>query len=216
MVYLILTPDSLLSPIPELRALVANTGTPVEVEYLNAEPFTMRRMSDGALFNWYATSPIGTGNPVGGNYALANGPSAAGLGRIDLKAGETYTLELTVDGRIITGRTTIPDHPQPRLVVLPDKSRMVVWPRVASAGAYGLEISSDAAHTQTTTDTFYVLHDDFFPNNPESNVVVIAMDSNWARYRYDSTVMSKGLKGAYGVFGAMSRTTLALPPTTTH
>jgi hypothetical protein len=213
MVYLILTPDSLESPIPELRALVANTGTPMSLEYVTPDRFTMRRKFDGSSFDWQATTPIGTDTPFGGNYALAESASVAGLGRRDLKAGQTYTLEIALGDRVIIGQATIPEHPRPRLVVLTNGSRMVVWPKVAAAAAYGLEIDTDIAHTQTTADTFYLLHDDF-PAGPESRIVVTAMDSNWARYRGDSTATREGLTGAYGVFGAMSRTALALPSET--
>ena len=213
MVYLILTPDALNSAIPELRALVANTATPVSVEYLTAARFTMHRRSDGASFDWHAVPPIGTFNPFGGNYALAEAASTAGLGRSDLAAGERYTLEIVVGDRVITGEATIPERPRPRILALTDGSRMVVWPKIAAAAAYAVEVTTDAGHLQTTADTFYLLHDDF-PTDAESQIVITAMDSNWVRYRSDSTAMSAGLAGAYGVFGGMSRATLPLPAKT--
>jgi hypothetical protein len=212
MVYLLLTPDSLDGLFPELRAVVANIGGPglVPIDYLTADRFTMRRKSDGIAFNWYAVPAMGIYAPSGGNYALAESASAAGLGRTDLAAGETYTLEIPVGDSVITGEATIPEHPQPRLVELTDGAQMVVWPAAGAAAGYQLHVISPEEYVPFTADTFYLLRG-VFPVGPGSRIVLTAMDSNWARYFRDNTAKSAGLTGAYGVFGAMSRTTLILP-----
>jgi hypothetical protein len=71
-------------------------------------------------------------------------------------AGETYSLEVVLDGRLITGRATIPMRPQPVLVERGDGHREVQWPRIAAAGMYALEVDSDIIREHATRDTFYL------------------------------------------------------------
>ena len=213
-VSLILTRDSLRGVLPELHALLANTGTPTEVEYIDAEQFIMRRAADGAVFDW-STEPVPSGQyiPFGGNYVLAESTTTRGLGRRDLVPGESYTLDITLADRVIHGAVTIPARPQPRITERSDGRRVVVWPKIDAAGLYMLEIESDFARTQATTDTFYVLHDDLPVETlpAESHLTITAMDSNWVHYQSNPTAVSAGLEGAYGVFGASSTTTIIIP-----
>jgi hypothetical protein len=199
----------------ELRAVLATTATPVRVEYRSADAFVMRRASDGALFDWRedaTASAVYT--PFGGNFVLAESASTVGLGRNALTPGETYTLEVRSIGRTITGRTTIPARPQPVVIERPDRTRVVEWPRVATAAMYLVDTESELREFQhEIVDTFFVLPDD----RPETPGVpqrfrITAVDSNWFRFMRDSSTVAAGLEGAYGLFGAMSRTVTNLPP----
>jgi hypothetical protein len=214
MVYLVLTPDSLTGLQMELRAVLATTATPVRVEYRSADSFIMRRASDGALFDWRedaTASAVYT--PFGGNFVLAESASTLGLGRDALTPGETYTLTISSLGRTITGRATIPARPQPVVIEGPDR-RVVEWPRAAAAAMYLVETDSELRELQhVIVDTFFVLPDD----RPETPGVpqrfrITAVDSNWFRFMRDTSTVSAGLEGAYGLFGATSRTVIDLPP----
>ena len=214
MVYVILTPDSLISPLPELHGLLANTGTPVTVEYLTADRFVMRRVSDGAIFDWQLdTSPQPSSVPFGGNYVLAESANSRGLGRRDLEAGERYTLEVSISDRTITGRVTIPSHPAPHLVVKSNGVRVVEWPRIAAAGEYRLDIESEFPRNYATRDTFFVLKDappgGQWPAHPQFSIT--AIDTNWYRYSRDNTAVRAGVQGGFGVFGAMSASSIEIP-----
>ncbi|MCY7379017.1 MAG: hypothetical protein LH467_06720 [Gemmatimonadaceae bacterium] len=219
MLYVMLTPDALTPPETALTALLATTGTPVAVELRSAEQFTMRRTSDGSRFAWREVEASRTGRdgrpryaPSGGNYLLAERASVAGLGRENLSAGSTYTIEVATQGRLITGSVTIPARPVPSLVQEANRRR-VVWPRAAAAALYLLEIDTAVVRSVTVRDTFYVLHDDrdslSLPPIPKFRLT--AVDSNWSRFMSDSTVTSAGLRGAYGLFGAFTSVELELP-----
>jgi hypothetical protein len=211
---LVLTPDSVEGTFETgLHALLATTATPAELEFRSADRFVMRRATDGALFDWREDpNPRGTNGSffIGGNYVLAESAGPAGLGRRDLAAGETYTLEVSTFGRLITGRVTIPARPQPRLVERSDGHRVVEWRRVTAAGEYDLVVDTDFIREHTTIDTFYVLRDD--APRPEAHFRITAKDTNLVNYLRDAAVLRVGVQGAYGVFGAMSSAVIDLPP----
>lgn len=218
MFYLVLTADSLYDYEPGIRAILANTATPVNVEYRSAQEFLMRRESDDAVFDW--REDVLPGDSLGaafGNYVLAESASTRGLGRRDLEPGDTYSVDVVLDGATITGGVTIPERPRPVLIVRDDGRRMVVWPRVPAAGLYLLNAESDFVEGYATTDTFYVLRDEFpfAPGSPPRPFTVTALDTNLARYRSDTTLRSSGIEGAYGLLGAKSRATIDIPPRAT-
>lgn len=207
--------DSILGRRPDLRALLATSGTPLAVEFRSAERFDMRRDADGALFDWREDpQPDGLFLPIVGNYVLAESASAQGLGRRDLRAGESYTLEILTGGRTIVGRTTIPAHPSARLVERGDGSRVVEWSRDATVGGYLVHAETDKEPEHLTTDTFYVLREDLpaalLPATPRFRVT--AVDSNWYRFLMDSSSHAAGIDGARGVFGARSGTEAEISP----
>jgi hypothetical protein len=137
---------------------------------------------------------------------LAESASVRGLGRRDLRDGETYTIEVMSLGRLITGRVTIPHRAELRLVENPDGTRVVVWPRIASAAAYVAEFGF-SVFPVPTPDTTYVLP----PYSGDATFQVTVVDPNWLAYIRDHRTLVAGLQGGYGVFGAANRTTIALP-----
>lgn len=215
MLVLILSPDSQSAITSQLRALLTTTGTPFEVEFRSAERFEMRRASDGAVFDWQETAvPAGQFTPSAGNFVLAESASTRGLGRVDLRAGERYTLDVLTVGRSIVGETSIPMRPRPQLVERSDGTRMVEWPRDARVGGYAVFAETDDGPERVTKDTFYVLREDvrrgLLPPSPK--VRITAMDPNWYRYLSDSTARVAGIEGARGVFGAKSTAEIDVPP----
>jgi hypothetical protein len=218
--YLVLTPDSLTPPETSMTALLATTATPVAFELRSAERFVMRRTSDQASFAWReVTSPaapsgvVARHSPFGGNYMLAEAAGVDGLGRRDLAAGETYSLEISTHGRIVTGSVTIPARPRPVLVT-GNQYRIVAWPRAAGAVAYLLEVDTEREVPAATTDTFFVLREDRDPSTVPARpgFRISAVDFNWYRYMRDTTVTTAGLIGAYGLIGATASTAIDLPP----
>jgi hypothetical protein len=214
MLYVILTPDSLQGFQTDLRALLALTGTPEEVTYLTADHFIMRRSSDGARFDWQEdVTPRHDYIPFGGNYVLAESASVRGLGRRDLAAGETYSVDVSVNGRSIAGSVTIPPLAAPVIVERSNGIRVVQWPRLTAAGRYMLEVETDIMHSQSTTDTQYVLREDVPPEflSPKAYFRITAFDTNWVRYQNDRSLVRAGIVGAYGLFGASSSVSVEIP-----
>lgn len=219
MLYLVLTPDSLTPPETSMTALLATTATPVFVELRSAEQFVMRRISDQATFAWAEVAPPppnpgGTKRhyPLGGNYRLAEVATSVGLGRRDLVAGETYSLEISTQGRMITGLVTIPARPAP-VVLDTGRYRIVSWPRAAAAAAYLLDVDTERQVPPFTTDTFFVLREDRDPSAvpPILRFRITAVDSNWHRYMTDTTVFRAGVRGAYGLLGGTASASIELP-----
>ncbi len=216
MLTLILSAPDSLPPVlfqdPRVKAVFAITGVPTHVDFVNANVFETYRVSDNARFEWSATQSSaipGNARPFGivsGNYLLADSATSRGLGRRDLKPGEKYRLHVDYAGETIDGITRIPDVPQLRVIAASDGVR-VVWSRVTGVplylvlGASVTPVYSSRGLPGLTSDTSAVpIVIDGLP----SLVRVIALDSNYARYLADTTVTQSGLRGAYGVFGAMS------------
>jgi hypothetical protein len=220
MLYVVLTPDSLVAPETLLTALLATTATPEHVEFRSAEQFVMRRAVDGAVFDWHGVPPDDIGPdgrpryvPLGGNYALSEQATSNGLGRADLRPGETYLLDVSTGGRLLLGSTTIPERPAPAIQD-GGATRTVVWPRAKGAAMYLLQIDTDTYRDVVVTDTSYVLREDLAPASvPEiPHFRITAVDSNWARYMSDSSVAAAGISGGYGLVGAMVSAEIPIPP----
>lgn len=220
-VYLVLTRDSLVPADPSniddarLTAVVATTGVPWAFEFRQAESFVMRRASDGSAFAWSplaATGPMDLTRPYAmplrGNYVLEETPTAAGLGRRDLRPGVRYTLSVSTGGRVITGQAVLPDRPQPVFVDHPTQP-MVSWPRAAGAAMYVVSYGY-RVWDRASADTFYVLPR--LEGSQPTHVRVMAVDENWAAFYRDQTLMSAGITGGNGLFGATAEGVVAVSP----
>lgn len=201
--------------------LLLTVGTPFASPFRRAERFEMRRSSDNALFGWVERTPSSGARPVDirgistsdGNYMLPHSITADGLGTDSLIPLESYTLTIETQGSLVTGFTTIPAIPQPRVVTEGTK-RFVVFAPVPGAAGY-----IEFADTERTvfgpffsTDTVLELRFDrgqTTPPNPEFRI--IALDANAFRYLSDTTRASAGLIGGLGLFGAASAARIALP-----
>jgi hypothetical protein len=220
MLYVVLSPDAPAPPESALTAVVATTATPIQLEYRSAERFLMQRVSDGASFAWREvavtqTTPDGRPltTPIGGNYMLNERAGVGGLGRADLVPGESYALDILTLGRRVTGSVTIPERPVPSVVQRAGK-RLVEWSRSRGAAMYLLQLDTDVQGTATVSDTFYVLRDDLEPAAlpAKPRVRITAVDTNLWRYTGDSTVTSAGVRGGYGLVGALVSVEVELPP----
>ncbi len=207
-ILLLVLSDSASNPLqPQLTALLANSGRPSRLEYRLAQTFRMTRERDGAEFAWRTSPPPprpgGAFFPSTGNYVLDERSSAAGLGREALRVGETYALEVVSEGRRIIGSARIPMNPTLKLESDGVVHR-VVWQRIPGVERF-LVFGPGLDAFVPITDTFVVL-----PRQPgtTSTVLVFALDSSYGQYLRDSTVFSAGLQGAYGVFGAVSASSI--------
>jgi hypothetical protein len=148
-------------------------------------------------------------NASDGNYLLNHVTSPSGLGSDSIVPLESYTLTIDTRGSQITGVTTVPAIPQPRLVVEGSR-RFIVWGRVSGAAGY---IQGPGGFFQgfLTSDTLVELgsQEQFQP--PFTRFGVIALDTNAFRYLSDTTRASAGLVGGLGLFGAASAATISVP-----
>ncbi|MEP6765052.1 MAG: hypothetical protein ABJB66_12105 [Gemmatimonadaceae bacterium] len=207
---LILSPDAPVAPQTELRALLATTATPIQLQLRTANEFRLTRASDGALFSWrqvVVDTPYFNGrpslfSPFNGNYALAERAEQNGLGRLDLRPGDTYLLRVVSEGRTITGSTRIPLRPT-LSIAQRGTDQVVVWrsqPGVTLYLVQGLSVSISGM----TLDTFAVIPSSN-PDGPNRFTVrVSAADNNYARFMLDQSVMQSGIDGAYGLLGAVN------------
>ena len=208
-------PGSLTFDLPQ-SAVLALTGVPTHVEFVRAEAFETFRASDNNRFDWMEVEPSrppGAGplfRPLDGNYRLPDSTTPRGLGRSDLRGGETYRLMIRFAGRVIEGTTRMPEQPEPRVVETPEGLR-VVWPKIDAAPfylVYGATVNpARDFYKQLTADTVAIpiLIDDL-----PSSVRVVALDSNYARFLSDTSTTRSGLNGALGVFGSINAATVVV------
>jgi hypothetical protein len=206
-------------PDSSIMGLLLTIGSPISSPFRRAERFEMRRASDGALFAWAERTP--SSNQGGadyrgitssdGNYLLNRRTSAGGLGSDSIRPLESYSLTVDTQGSQITGVTTVPAIPQPRLVVEGSR-RFIVWGRVSGAAGY-IESTGGFFHQGfVTSDTLIELRSDGqFPGPPITQFGLIALDTNAFRYLSDTTRASAGLVGGLGLFGAASAATITVP-----
>ena len=196
--------------------LLLTVGSPISSPFRRAERFEMRRASDGALFAWAERTPSSSTGGADyrgirssdGNYLLSHMTTVTGLGADSITPLESYTLTIDTGGSQITGVTTVPAIPQPRLVVEGTR-RFIVWGRVSGAAGY---IPGPSGFSQgfVTSDTLVELRSDQFGFPPIFQFGVIALDTNAFRYLSDTTRASAGLVGGLGLFGAASAATISV------
>jgi len=205
-------------PDSSIMGLLLTVGSPISSPFRKADRFEMRRASDGALFGWVErtpTSDLGGADYKGisasdGNYLLNHAITTSGLGSDSIRPLESYTLTIDTQGSQVTGVTTVPAIPQPRIVV-EGARRFIVFGRVSGAAGY---IQSVDGFRQgfLTPDTLLELRTDAqFPLPPVTQFGVIALDTNAFRYLSDTTRASAGLVGGLGLFGAASAASIIVP-----
>lgn len=221
----------LITPVPQLRfgtssqsdsglfAMLVTTGTPVQSPYLHADRFEMRRAGDGALFGWRSVdTPTEAVDAFGfsalGNYFLPRGESIAGLGSDSIVEGGVYELVIQAGQHQIVGRTRVPGRVE--FVREPtDGDTIVRWRRTPGAARYAFE--GGFISLRPIEDTMIVVRPyPAIPGLPEEGlpIRVIALDSNYARFRSEDRGGRAGITGAWGVFGSYSWAEVTLPPAT--
>ena len=212
--YVLLAKDSLLSADSVVSGLIVTAGTPRQATYRHIEEFTMRRTRDGAQFKWQirdlTAQPIPTPTTSGaiaisGNVTLARASANGQLGRDSLEYGERYSFHIVTEGVVVEGDVRIPQRPEP-VRLLRGNQEIVAWPRVPGAGGYAVQVDTDRTPQIALGDTQYVVRRDRpsgeIPAAPRA--VVRALDSNLVKIVSDSSIRSAGVRGSYGVIGAIS------------
>jgi hypothetical protein len=212
----------LITPVPPvpldsgLFATLVTTGTPIRSPYLRAERFEMRRLSDGARFDWRAVDTPTDAVPVlrplaRGNYFLPRRSGTGGLGSDSIVEGAVYELVAQAGPHQIVGRTRVPGKIE--FVREPaDGDSIVRWRRDPNAARYAAEYAFDGyLLLASIEDTAIVVRRaPAFPGQLEpmtpTRVIarVIALDSNYAAFRSDVRVERAGITGAWGVFGSFT------------
>jgi hypothetical protein len=193
-----------------LLAFLVTTGTPGSSPYLVADQFTMRRVSDGMVFDWTAIAPprdtLAVWVPFAskaGNYALAWNGSANRGGRADVTISEEYELTIDAGSQHISGRTHIPG----RVQFLPpmNNDSTVRWHKVPGAGSYLVGLDSTCC-VAPIGDTVFNVRNYLRPNPygtpAATSITIVAVDSNYTAFFIRSQAGSAGLVGAHGVFGS--------------
>lgn len=184
-------------------AIVANTSSPRDYDFRDAEEFRMTRAADEMRFGWVSTVPTtGSAFVVRGNYGLPADRVADALGARDLIPGDRIRLRVVTQGRIVTGELTLPERPAVQSRRIGD-SVLVFWRRAPGAAAYRFGLlnlfSSDTSYMTESRGT------------TAETIFVTAVDSALYKYLRDSTVKQSGITGALGVFGSSVTTTYVIP-----
>jgi hypothetical protein len=215
LVDVVIAPDDAAPSAVNLHAFLLRAGTPLRSPFLVATRFEMRRLSDGALFDWRPVTPsdtaVGNGNeyvlPSEANYELPRAGSGGLLGRQDIVAGESYGLLIEVDGRTVQGLTKVPGVPTiVRSAALLSQDSLV-WATAAGAGGYSVVTQDFFPLSDFTRDTLYRF------DGPNDNIsakgtVVRAYEPGLFSYLTDRRRGSAGVTGALGVFGAYNSDSL--------
>lgn len=177
----------------------AATGSP---RYRTAERFEMRRASDGAGFAW-RKERVPNGEPgsfpgVSLDFWNFHLPGDARLGADALAPGESYELLIESGGEVIRGRVTVPGEFTASTFERNGR-RVAVWPRVAGAAGYRIEVGDGKVVVQR--DTSYVIPDDVLEGG---TLDIEALDPNLFTYVADNRTARAGIDRGYGVFGAMT------------
>jgi hypothetical protein len=193
------------------HALLLTTGSPLESpDYRIAERFEMRRLTDGASFDWQpyaeARGQTGTKDAIslqGANYHLPLVSTPRGLGVDSLAPGERYEIEIASRGHLIRGKTTIPAAFVARFVAV-GEAMHVIWPQVQGAVGYSLTFSSGTVVLQQDTT--------FRPESTDrgGTLVIRALDENLYRYMAERDLSRSGITGSYGVIGASSASMITI------
>ena len=204
-------------PDSSIVGLLLTIGSPISSPFRKADRFEMRRATDGALFDWIERTPSSvTGADFrgiaasDGNYQLKHATTTTGLGSDSIKPLESYTLTIDTQGSQLTGLTTVPAIPQPRIVV-DGTRRFILFGPVNGAAGYIVSLGSFSTGLLTPDTVLEMRSGGLNPLPPNSEFRVIALDTNAFRYLSDTTRGSAGLVGGLGLFGAASAARITLP-----
>lgn len=202
-----------------IRALLVTVGTPVRSEYRDAERFEMRRVRDGMRFAWRhlpvsGTAPIGflgtLRDSIAANFVLDDQAGTGTLGRPDVVAGETYTIDIVTLGVPMHGQTTLPEQVVPMLDTVAGEP-VVHWPPVVNAAGYTVLSSLSTGVNIVTTDTIVTLPQPIFLTDSIETIRVVALDANLFEFLNDPVAARAGIEAGFGVFGAFSEARVNRP-----
>ena len=207
-------------PDSTMHALVATVGSPNSGSFRSIQRFEMRRRSDSLPFDWRISNQEG---PIDfaeayltprneWNAHLPWTGTAGRLGRSDLAPNQTYDLLIETNGRLVVGAARIPSAPNVS-VTRDSAGLLVTWPDVGGAALFAVDSDTEFSIFPVRVSPFRL------PMNANSAtwpspawVRVSAIDSSLVAYSTNGEVLSSGLVGAYGVFGAFSIDSALLPP----
>lgn len=215
MLSLVIAPDDAAPSRVSLHAFLLRADNPLRSRYIVATRFEMRRARDSALFDWRAVTPPDTAVGRGGqfvlysegNYELPSVGSAPRLGRQDIRSGETYTLVVETEGRIVTGSVTVPGVPTIVRNMDMFSHDSVAWAASGGASGYSIVTQDFFPLSDFTTDTLYHF-DTRNDNRSTKGTVVRAYEHQLFSYLTDRRLGRSGLIGALGVFGAYNSDSL--------
>lgn len=203
-----------------LYALVATVGSPISGSYRSVQRFEMRRRSDSLLFDWRITDRVG---PIDfaeayltprseWNASLPWVGASGRLGRGDLAPNQTYDLIVETNGRQVFGSARIPAAPDVS-VIRDSAGLLVTWPDVAGAAIFSVASDTEFSSFLVSTSPFRLpMGGDPASRPSPAWVRVSSVDSSLVAYSMNAEVLSSGLVGAYGLFGAFSVDSALVPP----
>lgn len=205
-----------------IRAILMHSGDPSIARYVAAHSVEMFRVGDNAPFAWREIASPGVPPAsyqglallTAGNYVLDEPTPGGRLGRSALVAGAEYALRITLDDRVVSGRTRIPQRVALRVHEVEGRRR-VSWSPVPGVPLYVVDSETEFVAV-TTPDTFYVLFEEGgrigLDDTSPRRLRVAALDSNLAKYWSDTTISRSGISSGYGVFGSYSARDTMLTP----
>lgn len=206
-----------------LFALVGSLGSASSIHYRAIDSIVMTRRSDAARFDWEILPRLGVVTPIarsldlleGGNARLLWRGSGGRLGREDLADGIAVDLVLGSAGRVIEGGASIPATPTITVEQVGGVTT-IRWARSIGAARYWIRADTElnSRFAMDAIDTSYALKRNALPALVPSPpyFVVIALDSSLASFIGDTLRTRAGVLGAHGLFGAMSRDLVEIPP----
>ncbi|MDP1859423.1 MAG: hypothetical protein Q8K82_12160 [Gemmatimonadaceae bacterium] len=203
-----------------IRAILMHSGDPSAARYTAARTLEMSRVGGNVPFAWREISSPrvppasyrGLALSTAGNYVLGAPTPDGRLGRSALVAGAEYALRITLDDRVVLGRTRIPARVALRIDEVGGRRR-VSWSPVRGVPLYVVDSETELVAV-AISDTLYILREDAVVprDSSSSRLRVAALDSNLAKYWNDSTISRSGISSGYGVFGSYAVRDTALPP----
>lgn len=196
-----------------LYGLLVRTGTPLSTEYLRPESVTMTRREDREPLAWQILDLTGDapsftysdGSFSAGNLRLPRSTGGSGGGAGSIRPGDTYDLDVVVDGTEIRGSVHVPERPDIRAREV-DGQTILVWSQVA--GADGYEVSFRGADGLVAgrdlgPDTTFVLDRQLLGGD---RIWLTAYDANLTAYLLDGQLGRSGIDTGFGFVGAMTST----------
>ncbi len=205
-----------------LHAIVATVGDTRSGYWRSVEEFTMRRRSDGAVFDWIIVPRVGAvdmtrlgrldEDPGAWNVHLAWNGTGGRLGRRDLSRGETYDLVIRADGAYITGSTTIPGALTLHMTSTGNHHE-ATWDSVSNAAYFFLEHAVSRRYHWIADQ-----HRTWEITSPADSVrdfaewvLIRSFEPQLTATALSDRVRSSGIIGAFGTYGAFTIDSFYVP-----
>ena len=201
-----------------LYGLIISGSDAGQVRYGVIDRIEMTRRRDGAKFGWQImerVGPIATGAASLDEEANVRLPwtgNPTGLGRSSLSAGDTYDLVVETEGQQLSGSAELP----PALALeLSDSGGRInaKWSPAPMGKWFLLTIASDMPGKVLTPDSSYLVKANLPKDEwgPSPLLSVTTVDTAYVRFLADSSRVSVGIVGGFGVFTGVSRASKPLP-----